>query len=70
MKSLFLRLFLTALVCSAWIPTSADAYYYHGNYYRYRYGGRYYRYHYHNHYYRHRTWVVGVNGRPAYWRYY
>ena len=69
MKYLFLRLFSVFLVAACLVPAPASAYYYSGRYYRYRYNGHYYRYHYHHHYYRHRGWVVGVNGRPGYYRY-
>ena len=69
MKSLLLSVFVVVLGGACFAPTPASAYYYRGNYYRYSYRGHYYRYHYHGHYYRHRRWVVAVNGRPGYYRY-
>ena len=71
MMNYLFPLLLAALLCAAClIPASASAYNYRGHYYRYRYNGHYYRYNYHHHYYRHRAWVVSVNGRPGYYRYY
>ena len=67
-KLLVLALMVVSLGC--FTPPVASAYYYRGSYYRYRYGGHYYRYYYRNRYYRHRVWVVSVNGRPGYYRYY
>ena len=69
MKNLLPLVFAVVLGAACFIPAQASAYYYRGRYYRYNYRGHYYRYHYHNHYYRHRTWVVGVSGRPGYYRY-
>ena len=70
MKYLLSRISAALLFAACLIPASAPAYYYHGRYYPYRYHGRYYQYHYRGHYYLHRTWVVPVNGRPGYYRYY
>jgi hypothetical protein len=69
MKNLLPLVFAVVLVAACFVPAPASAYYYRGRYYRYNYRGHYYRYHYHNHYYRHRGWVVGVNGRSGYYRY-
>ena len=69
MKRLLLPLFALLVSAACFIPASASAYYYHGQYYRYSYRGHYYRYHYRGHYYRHRGWIVPVNGRPGYYRY-
>ena len=69
MKNLLPLVFAVALGVACFVPAPASAYYYGGRYYRYSYQGHYYRYHYHRHYYRHRTWVVGVNGRAGYYRY-
>ena len=69
MKNLPPLVFAVALGITCFVPAPASAYYYHGRYYRYYYGGHYYRYQYRGHYYRHRSWVVGVNGRAGYYRY-
>ena len=69
MKNLLPLLLTVVLGIACFLPAPASAYYYGGRYYRYRYQGHYYRYHYHGHYYRHRTWVVAVNGRAGYYRY-
>ena len=69
MKNLLPVVFALVLGVACFVPEPASAYYYHGRYYRYNYRGQYYRYHYHGHYYRHRTWVVAVNGRAGYYRY-
>ena len=68
MKNLLRTVFALVLAAAGLVPTSASAYYYHGNYYRYYNRGHYYRYHYRGRYYRHRRWVV-VTGRPGYYRY-
>jgi hypothetical protein len=69
MKRLLLPLFAVLVSSACFVPVSASAYYYHGRYYRYNYRGHYYRYHYRGHYYGHRRWIVAVNGRPGYYRY-
>ena len=78
MKNLFPLVFAVVLGVACFVPASASAYYYRGryypyyyrgHYYPYYYGGHYYRYRYRGHYYRHRAWVVGVNGRAGYYRY-
>jgi len=69
MKNLLPLVFALVLGVACFVPAPASAYYYGGRYYRYSYRGHYYRYHYHGHYYRHRVWVVGVNGRAGYYRY-
>ena len=78
MKNLLPLVFAVVLGVACFVPPPASAYYYHGryypyyyrgHYYPYYYGGHYYRYRYRGHYYRHRTWVVGVNGRAGYYRY-
>jgi hypothetical protein len=69
MKNLLPLVFALVLGVACFVPASASAYYYGGRYYRYSYRGHYYRYHYHGHYYRHRAWVVSVNGRAGYYRY-
>ena len=78
MKNLLPLVFAVVLSVACFVPAPASAYYYHGRYYPYYYrghyyryynGGQYYRYRYHGHYYRQRTWVVGVNGRAGYYRY-
>jgi len=78
MKNLLPLLFAVLLGAACFVPAQASAYYYRGRYYPYRYrghyyqyynGGHYYRYHYRGSYYRHRGWVVGVNGRAGYYRY-
>ena len=78
MKNLLPLLFAVVVGIGCLIPAPASAYRYHGryypyyyggHYYRYRYQGHYYQYQYRGHYYRHRGWVVGVTGRPGYYRY-
>jgi hypothetical protein len=78
MKNLLPLLFAVVVGIACFIPAPASAYRYHGryypysyggHYYRYRYQGHYYQYQYRGHYYRHRGWVVGVSGRPGYYRY-
>lgn len=69
MKRLFQWGFALLLCAACLIPASASAYYYNGRYYRYRYHGRYYPYYYNHRYYHHRGWVVGIGGRPGYYRY-
>jgi len=78
MKNLLPLLFAVLVGVACFIPAPASAYRYHGRYYPYSYGGHYYRYRfqghyyqyqYRGHYYRHRGWVVGVSGRPGYYRY-
>ena len=78
MKNLLPLVFAVVLGVACFVPAPASAYYYHGRYYPYYYRGHYYRYydrghyyryHYHGHYYRNRNWVVGVNGRAGYYRY-
>jgi hypothetical protein len=69
MKRVFLQVLAVVFSLACFLPASASAYYYRGTYYRYSYRGHYYRYHNRGHYYRHRTWVVSVNGRPGYYRY-
>jgi hypothetical protein len=78
MKHLLLPVVALVFGAACFIPASASAYryhgryypyYYRGHYYNYYYRGRYYRYRNNGQYYRHRTWVVGVNGRPGYYRY-
>jgi hypothetical protein len=69
MKRLLLALLAVLVTSACFVPAPASAYYYQGRYYRYNYRGHYYRYHYHGAYYRHRRWMVAVNGRPGYYRY-
>jgi len=78
MKNLLPLLLAVLIGIACFIPAPALAYRYHGRYYPYYYGGHYYRYRYQGHYYqyqnrghyyRHRGWVVGVNGRAGYYRY-
>jgi hypothetical protein len=69
MKNLLSLGFAVVLGVACFVPAPASAYYYRGRYYRYSYRGHYYQYHYRGHYYRHRAWVVGVNGRAGYYRY-
>jgi hypothetical protein len=78
MKNLLPLLLAVLIGIACFIPAPASAYRYHGRYYPYYYGGHYYRYRYQGHYYqyqnrghyyRHRGWVVGVSGRPGYYRY-
>jgi len=69
MKNLLLLVLAVVLGVACFVPAPASAYYYRGHYYRYYYRGHYYGYHYHGRYYRHRTWVVAVNGRAGYYRY-
>lgn len=70
MKRLFMQLLAVLFSAACLFPASASAYYYGGRYYRYYNRGHYYRYYQRGHYYRHRRWVVAVNGRPGYYRYY
>jgi len=78
MKNLLPLLLAAVFGFACFLPEPASAYRYHGryypyhyggHYYRYRYQGHYYQYQYRGHYYRHRGWVVGVSGRPGYYRY-
>ncbi len=78
MKNLLPLVLAVVLGVACFVPAPASAYYYHGRYYPYYYRGHYYqyydrghyyRYHYRGHYYRNRNWVVGVNGRAGYYRY-